>query len=380
MSTTALKCSFDIWMARNSNSWTLNQDVPYNCVPSQLSLGLSGRKTSGKESLNQEKSSVKPTNIAPSKRSFSTSQFKAQAQTSSTVPSNMLSKKHVHCTLLNKGNTCYVNVIIQTLRLMQTFWADTSAKPSPLSLAFRNIVAKMDSNSCVDPSPFLSSLEKSLRTSGNRDFANFNIHAQQDVMEILDHILNEVSVSHLSKRTISIRCSTEISCDTCYNSLTTDDIALILKLPVLSDTQRSLNSILISEPLAGDNAPFCHFCGTKKDSESKVSIIDVGSFFIVQLLRFDVVDGAWCKNTVPVNCLPYLDVPIRIDEEVICNRKFELFAVICHSGNKDSGHFTVLIRDEVCGSWLKYNDRAVTRSSLNKLNGSLPYVLFYKAC
>ena len=350
-------------MARNSNNWTIDLNNSSNYI-----------SNSGISSLSEKKTSiVKPSSIPnlPKQKSTFVSPVSKKP---------LKSNKHVHCTLQNKGNTCYVNVIIQTLRLMPTFWSDTSSSPSPLALAFRNVVAKMDSNSCIDPSPFLSALEKSLRSSGNPDFADFRIYVQQDVIEVLDHILNEVSVSPFSKRSLSIRSSSEISCDTCYNSLTTDDMALILKLPILADTQTSLNSILASEPLRGDNAAFCHFCGSKQDSELKVSIIEVNTYFIVQFLRFSVADNEWTKNAVPVLCSPYLDVPVRSDDEVTCNRKFALFAGICHSGKKNSGHYTAFVRDEVCGSWMSYNDRAVSKTSLDKLNGVLPYVLFYKAC
>ena len=49
-------------------------------------------------------------------------------------------------------------------------------------------------------------------------------------------------------------------------------------------------------------------------------------------------------------------------------------------GSLHSGHYTAFARDDVCGSWLHLNDKAVTRTTLKALNGPLPYVLFYKAC
>ena len=49
------------------------------------------------------------------------------------------------------------------------------------------------------------------------------------------------------------------------------------------------------------------------------------------------------------------------------------FVIIIHSG-----HYTAFARDDVCGSWLHLNDKAVTRTTLKALNGPLPYVLFIK--
>ena len=88
-----------------------------------------------------------------------------------------------------------------------------------------------------------------------------------------------------------------------------------------------------------------------------------------------VIDGVVSKNAVPVICTPYLDVPVRLDDEVSCIRKFSLVSGICHSG-----HYNAFARDDECGGWLHLNDKAVTRTTLKALNGPLPYVLFYKAC
>ena len=100
---------------------------------------------------------------------------------------------------------------------------------------------------------------------------------------------------------------------------------------------------------------------------------------IVQLKRFLVIDGVVSKNAVPVICTPYLDVPVHVDDEVSCVRKFALVSGICHLGSLHSGHYTAFARD-VCGCWLHLNDESVTRTTLKALNGPLSYVLFYKAC
>ena len=121
------------------------------------------------------------------------------------------------------------------------------------------------------------------------------------------------------------------------------------------------------ECLQGENAPFCHIC-------------EVGCYVIVQLKRFFMIDGVATKNAAPVVCSPYLSVPVRVDDEVTGSRKFALVSGICHSGTLTSGHYTAFVWDNVCGVWLHYNDKAVTRTTLKAVNGPLPYILFYKAC
>ena len=93
-----------------------------------------------------------------------------------------------------------------------------------------------------------------------------------------------------------------------------------------------------------------------------------------------MIDGVATKNAAPVVCSPYLSVPVRVDDEVTGSRKFALVSGICHSGTLTSGHYSAFVRDNVCGIWLHYNDKAVTRTTLEAVNGPLPYILFYKAC
>ena len=153
-------------------------------------------------------------------------------------------------------------------------------------------------------------------------------------------------------RTISIKNRISISCNSCFNSLQTEDICFVLQLTVCSDIQTSLNSIFISECLQGENAPFCHLCASKQDAESQLSICEVGCYVIVQLKRFFMIYGVATKNAAPVVCSPYVSVPVRVDDEVTGTRKFALVSGICHSGTLTPGHYSAFVRDNVCGIWL----------------------------
>ena len=133
-------------------------------------------------------------------------------------------------------------------------------------------------------------------------------------------------------------------CNSCFNSLQTEDICFVLQLTVCSDIQTSLNSVFISECLQGENAPFCHLCASKQDAESQFSICEVGCYVIVQLKRFFMIDGVATKNAAPVVCSPYLSVPVRVDDEVTGSRKFALVSGICHiyKWNLHGGKTTML--------------------------------------
>ena len=225
---------------------------------------------------------------------------------------------------------CYVNVILQAVRPLSAFWSDSSTPlqtTSPLASSFRRVMAKLDSSkSCIDPSFFLTSLTNSLRKSGR---ASFDINTQQDAVEILEHILSELlGGSAVASRTLSIKILTDISCNSCFQSSLTEDCCVILQLPVRANIQSSLNSLFISECLEGVNALFCHVCSSKQDADSHLYICEVGNYLIVQLKRFLVIDGVVSKYAAPVICTPYLDVPVCVNDEVSCVKKFALVYVI----------------------------------------------------
>ena len=56
-------------------------------------------------------------------------------------------------------------------------------------------------------------------------------------------------------------------------------------------------------------------------------------------------NGIVTKNFAPFFVSPFTEVVTEIEDEVFCTRKFNLAAVINHSGNLNSGHYTCLVKD-----------------------------------
>ena len=129
--------------------------------------------------------------------------------------------------------------------------------------------------------------------------------------------------------------------------------------------------------MIGSNAPYCNICAGVRESDAKVSLTSVGNCLIVQLNRFFVSNGTVTKNSAPILVSSPIEVVTEIEDEVFCTRKFNLAAVINHSGNLNSGHYTCLVKDGE--TWWHCNDKAVVRVNLDDINKSLPYVLFYQA-
>ena len=84
-------------------------------------------------------------------------------------------------------------------------------------------------------------------------------------------------------------------------------------------------------------------CSGVRGSDSKVSLTSDGNCLIVQVNRFFVLNGTVTENSSQFFVSSSIEVVTEI--EVVCTRKFNLAAVINHSGNLNSGHYTCLIKD-----------------------------------
>ena len=88
-------------------------------------------------------------------------------------------------------------------------------------------------------------------------------------------------------------------------------------------------------------------------------------------------NGTVTKNSAPFFVSSPIQVVTEIEDEVFCTTKFNLAAVITHSGNLNSGHYKCLVNDGE--TWWHCNDKAVVRVNLDHINKSLPDVLLYQA-
>ena len=346
LSSVSLKCSFEIWLCRNSKSWSLDHPV---------TLEHTGQFVKSRNTVKREKPKVKT----------------LDAVTSSSSPT--ISSKP--CGLIYKGNTCYVNVFLQCLKSIPALWSSSTSVSSNFSSSIQKILFLLHSSkSPIDPSFFLLCLKNTFNKIGR---SSFDIFAQQDVAEVLEVILEELSGSSLfANEVYNIKGLTSIMCHTCNQFTKSEDNITILRLPVVKDFPTSLRKILEIESLTGPNSPYCNVCSSKTESDSKFSLTSLGSCLIVQLKRFLVSDGVVSKYGAPFLLSDCVDVVTELEDEVFCKRRFQLCAVINHSGNMERGHYTCLVK--VGDLWWHCNDKAVVSSNINDIHASLPYILFYQ--
>ncbi|KAG0461423.1 hypothetical protein HPP92_021720 [Vanilla planifolia] len=152
------------------------------------------------------------------------------------------------------------------------------------------------------------------------------------------------------------------------------------------------------EKLGSDQKLFCEHCQVKQESLKQMSITKLPLVACFHIKRFE---HSTLKNMSKkidryvqfpfyLDMSPYLSSSIlrsRCGNRLFCSAdgesdvdlelasEFEIFAVITHSGNLESGHYTTFLRQN--NHWYKCDDSCVTHVSENTVRASQAYMLFY---
>ena len=343
----SMECSFFIWIHRNTKEW-------------------SKPTVTNNTNLNEENQ------LRPKQPHLTNAQNHSKPKTTdSTSPK--------HAGFINKGNTCYINAILQVLSVLPSFWCQQSSQSgiiSPLIKAFTlNLSLIKKRSSPIDPSNFLRAFQN---TISNKRGTPFNINTQQDVPEILQILLDELKGSSpISDGIISSSLLTTTTCDTCFSSSSKEDKHQIISLSLSNSLSSSLQHLMEPEYLKDDNKWFCNMCNQHQVSVRDCKFVKCGNIIILQLNRYANVNGTLVKDNRKVKCLSsQINIPVYIDEHLSVNRKFNLKATINHSGTINAGHYWAFIKGSD-GNWLKCNDTSVVKASFKDLSNHSSYLFIY---
>ena len=172
---------------------------------------------------------------------------------------------------------------------------------------------------------------------------------------------------------MSIR--TTVICNTCYQEEISEEPTSILHLQPLKSLQTAIDSFLKSEQLTVDNARFCNFCSSIQPATLEKRICKCGSYVIIQLQRFNFVNGSLKKDASLVEIAPDVPkLPLHLDREISFSKQLSLKAVINHFGSLSNGHYTASVLDKFSDKWFNCNDRAVLPTSKKDLNNNFTYL------
>jgi ubiquitin carboxyl-terminal hydrolase 8 len=170
---------------------------------------------------------------------------------------------------------------------------------------------------------------------------------------------------------------TDFECNR-YNEVLEEPLAVwSLPLPKRSSLRLEECIDLWREPehLSGENQGFCRTCNRSEDITRTVIAIQFAPILIIHLKRFKETLWGVQKNGAPVT------YPFKIDSAQYAQCPtgvYSLFAVVCHSGSLEGGHYTCVVKDQEGLKWYNISDSHVRECREQEAMQSSAYILFYE--
>lgn len=316
-------------------------------------------------------------------------------------------------TLLNLGNTCYINSVIQILR-HTTYFNDYLNEKNNVIANLNNEITEWNSlrkllwkeNGLISPKRWIHIIKLS-----NKMKDIINNYNQQDVSE---YLINLLDIFHdCLKRPVKMNIQGNImnfndklafKCYNEYKKLYENNFSEIINLfygmeikKIEHLTKHTLLSVKVehfsilnlsiphnidnpslidcfneyckSEILTGDNMWY----NEKNDRKEEVNI-KTGFFKLPDVLIICIKQYTPKKKLIscPLIDLDLTDYTIANTEKYI----YDLYAVCNHIGNLDYGHYVSIINYD--NKWYKFDDSNVQKVANSSVISSNAYCLFYK--
>ncbi|KAL1964020.1 hypothetical protein VTN77DRAFT_7566 [Rasamsonia byssochlamydoides] len=315
--------------------------------------------------------------------------------------------------LFNLGQTCYLNVILQTLLhdpLLNTYFLGNGHQthdctvPDCIGCAVAEAFADFNSGEKSEGFAALNLLLASWKASPI--LAGYQ---QQDAHEFYQFLVDKLHAStegHTEGPDKSCSCffhkafygkiRSSVTCDRCGNVTRTEDPIVDLSLDVQvqakkrqlggrgSSSTPTLNGCLESftspEKLMAD-VYNCSGCGgTPQKATKQLRIKKLPAILCMQLKRFEhtfsvseKVEGR-VDFPLSINMLPYTTKPnsSKVDKSRFM---YDLSSAVVHRGKLDAGHYFVYCRQG--DQWMLFNDDQVTAVTEAEVLNADAYLLFY---
>ena len=296
------------------------------------------------------------------------------------VPEAIPSSRRCEIGLLNVGNSCYQNAVIQCILHLDDFGSSLThirgLGRSSLARIIRDIFMKtIQANSRI-----IFELSELRELMGNSNKAWKSKH-QQDAHEFLISLLDNLNDELKSRPRhnpvelyMTGKLLSRTSCSVCRTISKKEDLFTTLCLPV--DSGCTLTSALASayghpELLTGENQFNCEVCRQRVDATRVLQVSNTPKILVFALKRFKWENGKAFKNC------EYLDCPISW--KITKDLTYSLVATVQHSGpGIHSGHYTAHVVDS-SDQWYHCDDTRISEIKEDQVVDSDTYLLFYKS-
>ena len=282
--------------------------------------------------------------------------------------------------LVNLGNTCYANSLLQALFYARSFRKDIYGNVNgKVCKELARVFANLDLGSWQSYAP--RSLFNSLPERYQRG-------DQNDASEFAKHLFDAIDREQKEPLTWQGRSSSAVTCLKCGLESNRIEAFSDISLPLQAGNSIVSVDSMIADAfkenqsfLTGDNRYRCEKCDDLVDASLSVHIVEAPRHLMLHCLRFSYEHESK-KIMTPIDFENRLGLPVGENEETI---SYSLFAVINHSGvSMHHGHYYCYACDE-SDVWHLLNDSVVRRATFQQVKDSgklfptdCAYILCYR--
>lgn len=301
--------------------------------------------------------------------------------------------------LVNLGNTCYMNSIIQCLSNIKQFNKKIIEYNGncQIILQFKKILIEIwKENYPISPKSFKKTIDNDLQKySGNEqhdahefllDFFEL-LHKEMGEKYNSNSISNNINILkanniwdsyfNSSKSIISSlfygQYVNYITCEGCENVSHTFDPFIDINI-YCNKPDKTIKKLIKDRFARNYIYKPCEECNGNTESDTEHEIISyiykLPEILLVYINRFTKTS----KNNNNNNLI--IDNEINLSNYSMDNNViYTLKSIICHTGNLNSGHYFSLVKNG--NNWYCFNDNKVTLFNISNIDKSSPYILFY---
>ncbi|KAG5849701.1 ubiquitin carboxyl-terminal hydrolase 46 [Anguilla anguilla] len=328
--------------------------------------------------------------------------------------------------LVNFGNTCYCNSVLQALYFCRPFRENVLAYKAQqkkkenlltcLADLFHSIATQKKKVGVIPPKKFISRLRKE-----NDLFDNY---MQQDAHEFLNYLLNTVADTlqeearqdqpngRLRNGTIAMdtednkaeptwvhdifqgTLTNETRCLNCETVSSKDEDFLDLSVDVEQNTSitHCLRDFSNTETLCSEYKYYCETCCSKQEAQKRMRVKRLPMILALHLKRFKYMEQLHRYTKLSYRVVFPLELRLFNTSADARNldRMYDLVAVVVHCGSgPNRGHYITIVKSH--GFWLLFDDDIVEKidaqaieefygltSDISK-NSESGYILFYQS-
>jgi ubiquitin carboxyl-terminal hydrolase 12/46 len=289
------------------------------------------------------------------------------------VESDLLPPNEHLTGMVNFGNTCYSNSVLQALYYCRPFrekvleYRATGRRTKETLLTcladlFHTVVTQKRKVGSIAPKKFITRLRK--------EKVEFDNGMQQDAHEFLIFLINHINDILAAEQAgptwindiFQGVLTSETKCINCETVTSKDEEFCDLSIDVDQNTSITacLRNFSLTETLGSDNKFKCNTCSSYQEAHRRMRVKKLPKVLALHLKRFKFEEEF--NRHIKVSHRVVFPLELRLfntsDDAVNPDRMYDLVAVVVHCGSgPNRGHYISIVRSH--GRWLLLDDEIV---------------------